>query len=90
MHWIALLAACIGVSLYQGVRILSQVEDLRTAIGQLGTDLGEAIARVEAKLIAAGDPDPDLTADIAAIKEASTRLDALAADPVVEPAPDGV
>lgn len=75
--------------------LVAQTEDLRAAIGdladhqrQLGVDLGEAVDRVEAKLAALGEPDPDLTADIASIRgvsdqlaDASSRLDALAAGP---------
>jgi outer membrane murein-binding lipoprotein Lpp len=68
-------------------RLVSQVDDLRSAVAQLGVDLGEAVARVEAKVAELGDPDPDLTADIAAIRDASARLDALVASPV-EPEPD--
>lgn len=65
---------------YVGAKTMGQTEDLRSAVSQLGTDLSEAVSRVEAKIDSLGEVDPDLTADIAAIREASTKLDALAAD----------
>lgn len=70
---------------------MSQIEELRSAISQLGTDLLEAVQRVEQKIGELGQPDPDLSADIAAIREMSTRLDSLAADAeqIPDPAADG-
>ena len=65
---------------------MAQIDDLRAAIAQVGVDLGEAIARVEARVAALGDPDPDLTADIAALQDVSARLDGLQASPA-EPEP---
>ena len=61
--------------------LMGQFEDLQAAVGQLGTDLNEAVARVEAKIAELGEPDPDLSAQLSAIRDASTRLDALAAEP---------
>ncbi len=68
---------------------MGQTEDLKTAVAQLGVDFTEALARVEAKVAELGEPDPDLSADIAKLKEISVGLDALVAAPVVpEPEPD--
>src|SRR5215207_5857677 len=75
--------------------IMGQFDDLRSGIAQVsanvaqvGVDLGEAVTRVEAKIRELGEPDPDLTADIAALTAAGTQLsdvsgqlDALAATP---------
>ena len=72
-------------ALEQQEQMMGQFDDLRTAIGQLGTDLSEAVSRVETKIAALGDPDPDLSADIEALRAASAQLDALAADAVAEP-----
>jgi hypothetical protein len=82
------LLSCFVLSLRNQEDLMSQVSDLRAAIAQMGTDLGEAITRVEAKIANLGEVDPDLTADIASMREASMKLDALAADPAApEPAP---
>jgi ABC-type transporter Mla subunit MlaD len=69
--------------------IVAQIDDLRAAIGQLGVDLGEAIARVEAKIAELGEPDADITADIQKIRDVSAALDDLVASPAPpeEPAP---
>lgn len=93
--------ALLVVALILEWRLMAQVDDLRSAISQLGTDLSEAIARVETKISELGEPDPDLTNDIAAIREASAKLDSLAAgeppaevvppveEPAVEPSTNG-
>ena len=72
--------------------IVGQTEDLRAAVAQVGVDLGEAVARVEAKIVALGEPDADLSADIAKLKEFSATLDSIATEapetdepPPVEP-----
>lgn len=87
-----LIVAGAGITLYSidqlKERLMGQVEDLRAAIAQVGTDLGEAVARVSDKIDSLGEPDPDLSADIANLQGISSQLDALAADeapPVVEP-----
>lgn len=67
---------------------MSQTSDLKEAVSQLGVDLGEAISRVEAKIVELGLPDPDLSADIAAIKNVSAALDGLVAAPAPAPAPE--
>lgn len=77
----AVVAVGVATTVYLRRQIVAQTEDLRAAVAQLGTDVGEAIARVEAKISSLGEPDPDLTADIAAIKDASARLDRLAEEP---------
>ena len=61
--------------------LMGQFEDLQAAVGQLGVDLNVAVARVEAMIAELGEPDPDLSAQLAAIRDASERLDALAAEP---------
>lgn len=63
-------------------KLMGQYEDLKATIAQVGVDLGEAVGRVEAKIAALGDPDPDLSSDIAALQGISQQLDALASDPV--------
>jgi hypothetical protein len=89
-----LVLVCISILLlfirinedYQGRKaIMGQYEDLKATIAQVGVDLGEAVGRVEAKIASLGDPDPDLTADIEALRSVSTQLDALAADPAPTP-----
>ncbi len=69
-------------------RLMAQVDDLRAAISQVGVDLGEAVARVQAKIEELGEPDPDLTADIANLQSISTQLDSLVAASVEEPPVD--
>jgi hypothetical protein len=64
-------------------KLMSQTEDLRTAIAELGTDLGEAVTRIEAKL---ADADVDISAEIAQLHAFGDSLDALAADPAADPA----
>jgi hypothetical protein len=61
-------------------RFMAQIDDLRAAIAQVGTDLGEAVSRVEAKITELGEPDPDLTADIANLRSVSSQLDSLVAE----------
>lgn len=69
--------------------LMGQTEDLRTAVAQLGVDLGEAISRVEARIVALGEPDPDLSAEIASLRQFSESLDSLGADAeVAEPTPE--
>jgi hypothetical protein len=70
-------------------RFMTQIDDLRAAIAQVGTDLGEAIARVDAKVSSLGEPDPDLTADIDALKAVSASLDNLVAESPAEPPAEG-
>src|SRR5687768_13265839 len=62
--------------------LMTQNEDLNAAIAQVGTDLGEAVTRIEAKLAEA---DVDLTDEIAQLRGYSDQLDGLGADPVEEP-----
>lgn len=64
--------------------LMAQTDDLRTAIADLGTDLNEAVARIEAKL---ADADVDISAEISQLHAFGDALDALAADPV-EPDPE--
>lgn len=82
--------------------LMSQIQDLRDSLAQLGTDLSEqnvalseAMARVEAKILELGEPDADLTADIQAVRDASAGIDAataslqgLVAAPIEEPPVD--
>jgi hypothetical protein len=67
---------------------MGQTEDLKSSISQLGVDLGEAVSRVEAKIGELGEPDPDLSAEIAKLRTFSQQLDSLAAEaPVPDPGP---
>lgn len=70
--------------------LVAKIDDLRTAIEQVGTNLAAAVTRVEAKIAELGEPDPDLTADIARLQDIGTQLNDLADDstPDVVPPPD--
>lgn len=59
---------------------MAQIDDLRAAIAQVGTDIAEAVDRIQARLAALGEPDPDLSADIARLGELSSQIDALGAE----------
>lgn len=62
--------------------LMSQTEDLRAAITDLGTDLSEAVTRIETKL---ADADVDLSAEIDQLRSFGDSLDALGADPEEPP-----
>ena len=96
---LATLAVCLGgfaVLIFLERKGMGQTEDLKSAVSQVGVDLGEAVARVEAAIARGGEPDPDLTAEIANLRRFSEQLDSLAADapgpspepPEPAPAPD--
>lgn len=86
--WLGLVVLALTTALI-GRKIMAQIDELRSAIAQLGTNLGDAVARVEAKIASLGDPDPDLSADIANLQMMSSQLDDLADDstPDVVPPP---
>lgn len=65
-------------------KIMTDIDGLNAAIAQLGVDLGEAVARIEAKLAGT---DIDLSDEISTLRGFSEQLDALGADPV-EPPPE--
>jgi hypothetical protein len=66
---------------------MGQTEDLKTAVAQVGVDLGEAVTRVEAKIAELGEVDADFSPEIEALRNASTSLDGLVAD--TETPPEG-
>lgn len=71
-------------------RLMAQIDELRTAIEQVGTNLSAAVTRVEEKIAELGEPDPDLTADIARLQDIGSQLEDLADEdtPDVVPPPD--
>lgn len=66
--------------------LMSQVDDLRNAIAQLGTDLGEATDRIEASL---ADANVDLTPELEQLRSFSNQLDSLAVTATDETPPEG-
>lgn len=70
--------------------LMAAIDDLRAAIEQVGSNLAAAVARVEAKIAELGEPDPDLSADIARLQDIGGQLNDLADDstPDVVPPPD--
>lgn len=70
--------------------LVAKIDDLRAAIAQVGANLTAAVARVEAKMAELGEPDPDMTGDIAKLQDISTQLENLADDttPDEVPPPD--
>jgi hypothetical protein len=71
---------------HQLEKLMSQTDDLRSAIADLGTDLTEAVERIETKL-ANADADVDLTAEIDQLRSFGTQLDSLGTDPETPDAP---
>ncbi len=71
-------------------RLMAQIDDLRAAIEQVGTNLAAAVGRVEEKIAELGEPDPDLTADIARLQDIGAQLEDLADEdtPDEMPPPD--
>lgn len=58
---------------------MSQIDDLRSAIAQVGTDINEAATRIEERL---ADADVDLSGDIAQLRSFGEQLDSIAAETV--------
>lgn len=71
-------------------RLMAQIDDLRAAIEQVGTNLTAAVTRVEAKITELGGVDPDLSGDIARLQEIGGQLEDLADSdtPDTVPPPD--
>jgi hypothetical protein len=65
--------------------LMAQIDDLRAAIDQVGVDLAEAVTRIENRINELGDPDPDLTVEIAKLRDISTTLDSTVAGEPTEP-----
>jgi hypothetical protein len=87
---LAILAVCVvgfAVLILLERNGMGQTEDLKSAVSQVGVDLGEAVSRVEAAIARGGEPDPDLSAEIANLRRFSEQLDSLAAEPAPDPAP---
>lgn len=67
-------------------RFMSDIDDLRGAISQVGTDLGEAVTRIEERLANA---DVDLSTEIGQLRSFSEQLDSIAVDTPTEEPPPG-
>jgi hypothetical protein len=75
--------------------ISAQVTELRATHEALKSEVGSTAARVAAKLddlsnrlVAAGEPDPDISADVQAAKDLVAQLQQIAAEPTPEPEPE--
>jgi hypothetical protein len=73
----------------------AQVTELRETHETLKNEVSSTAARVAAmlddlqnRLTAAGEPDPDLSADIQSVKDEVTRLQQIAAAPAPTPEPE--
>lgn len=60
---------------------VDQVNELKAAVGQLGTDLDELANRLT-------QPNPDIDGVVAALRSMSSRVDSMATGPTPDPGPE--